>query len=435
MRHSMFPLLSLLFLISQWSTACASTLSSLRVRRRNPFPFDPGFPIDKVIVTALNISTYSWELGTATEALLELYSPELSVFGDSPFEAAKNLSTWSILPHALAYAAEKIVIGTGPNALSDGDGAVGDPASLGVGAVLLGKVEGYERFGAAAAAEYEFITQGAPRAWNGAISHRVEYVELWADFIYMAPPFLAYYAVETRNITLLREAVYQCQAYRQILQYNTTTADKNFEGLWEHILGPVKNDPGLWSTGNSWAAAGMARVLATVMKAPAFPSSDDTEAQEIAIWRKNAVKTLTDFIKEIVDGAIGAGPTAYDNKLTRNYYNNPDIFGETSGSSLMAATVYRLAVLVPDVFGNDKYIQWAEGIRTTFGGTFVNADGTILEHVDRDNGTVRPAVNPLAWTDTNPWMTGSPEGQSFVALLYASWRDCIYAAQCWNGLI
>lgn len=250
-----------------------------------------------------------------------------------------------------------------------------------------------------------------------------------ADFIYMVPPFLAYYAADTGNITLLREAVYQCQAYRDILHYNTTITDQNFDGLWEHIFGPVNNDPGLWSTGNSWAAAGMTRVLATIMKSPAFPHIDET-AQEIANWRNETIRTLTDLIKEIVDAAIGAGSAAYDGKLVRNYYNNPDIFGETSGSSLMAATVYRLAVLVPHEFGNDKYIQWAEDIRMVLGSSFVTADGTTLEHVDRDNGTVRPAVNPLDWGDVNSWMTGSPEGQSFAVLLYASWRDCVYAGRC-----
>ncbi|KAG6868046.1 hypothetical protein C0993_007973 [Termitomyces sp. T159_Od127] len=426
MRH-----LSLLFSLFalQWS-ATASHLSDLRDRKRNPFPFDPGFPISQVVVAALDISTHSWELGTATEALLELYNPELSVFGDSPFEAAKTVSSSSILPRALAYAAEKIVIGTGPNALSDGNGSLSDPASLGVGAVLLGKLEGYERFGAAATAQLEYVTQEAPRAWNGAISHRVGYVELWADFVYMVPPFLAYYAVDTGNIKLLREAVYQCQAYHDILHYNTTATDQNFGGLWEHILGPVKYDPGLWSTGNSWAAAGMTRVLATIMKAPALPYSDDIAAQGFSKWREEAIGTLTNLIKEIVDGAIDAGPAAYDGKLIRNYYNKPDIFGETSGSSLMAATVYRLAVLVPHEFGNEKYIQWAEGIRKVLGSSFVGADGTMLEHVDPDNGAVRPAVNPLDWSDSKPWMNGSPEGQSFVALLYASWRDCIFADRC-----
>ncbi|KAG6852986.1 hypothetical protein C0991_007702 [Blastosporella zonata] len=425
-------ILSLFFLTSKWSTTAATSLvlSDLQSRIKNPFPLDPGFPIKKVLATGLNISTHSWEFGTATEALLELYNPELSVFGDFPFETAQLLSSDSTLPKGLAYAAEKIVIGAGANALQDGDGAVGDPASLGVGAVLLGKISGYEQYGAAAMETFEYVTQDAPRAWNGAISHRTDYVELWADFVYMAPPFLAYYAVDTSNITLLQEAVFQCQAYRQILHYNTTSPLGTFGGLWEHILGPVNNDPGLWSTGNAWAAAGMTRVLATVIKAPPFTQSDGREAMEITHWRGTAITALTTLIKEIVDGAIGAGPDAYDGGLIKNYYDNPAIFGETSGSSLMAATVYRMAVLRPTVFGKEKYIHWAEDIRKVLGRTFMDSNGRELEHVDTTNGTVRPAVNPLGWGDVNPWMTGSPEGQSFVTMLYTAWRDCHFARRC-----
>ncbi|KAG6855935.1 hypothetical protein H0H87_009311 [Tephrocybe sp. NHM501043] len=427
--HISPSILSLLFLAYKWPSAIATPLkpSFMESRANNPFPYDPGFPVQKVLATALNISSHSWEYGTASEALLELYDPDLSVFGDFPFQSALLVSSRT-LPRGLAYAAEKIVIGTGQNALSDGDGAVGDPASLGVAAVLLGKLDGYEKYGAAAVETFKYVTQDAPRAWNGAISHRTDYIELWfviyeldnsfvaliailtrADFVYMAPPFLAYHAVDTSNFTLLREAVYQCHAYRDILRYNSTSPHGAFTGLWEHILGPVNNDPGLWSTGNAWAAAGMTRVLATIIKAPIFLRSGGKEAAESRQWRSTAITKLTTLIKEIVDATINASPHAYDGGLIRNYFDKPTIFGEISGSSLLAATVYRLAVLRPTVFGKSKYIKWAEGIRHVLGGTFIDANGTEFKHVDGMNGTVRPAVNPLGWGDINPWMTGSPE--------------------------
>jgi hypothetical protein len=70
----------------------------------------------------------------------------------------------------------------------------------------------------------------------------------------------------------------------------TTTAQKNMQGIWEHIIGPNDYQPGLWSTGNRWAAAGMTRVLATTLK-----------------WEKSASWAheqglLTQWIKEIIDG-------------------------------------------------------------------------------------------------------------------------------------
>ncbi|GLB39010.1 putative glycosyl hydrolase family 88 [Lyophyllum shimeji] len=423
--HFRTPLVTLVALAVHRSYAAPRAFSR-RGQGGNPIPFSPGYPVQLVVDLAQNISSHSWEFGTATETLLELYNPELSIFGAFPFEAAKKLGDGQTLPRGLAYAQEKIVIGTGPNALSDGDGAVGDPASLGVGAVLLGKRSGNEKFAAAAKATVDYVTTGAPRAPNGAISHRVAYVELWADFIYMVPPFLAYYAADTANITLLREAVNQCQLYRDSLQANDFSS---FSGLWHHIEGPVNQDLGLWSTGNAWAAAGMTRVLATVLKAPFLKSTDNSD------WRGGAVLQLTSLIKEIVDGAIDAGADSYEGGLAKNYFDQPKWFGETSGSSLLAATVYRMAVLSPGVFGldgvNGKYVKWAEGIRKTLGSQFVDSNsGETLDHVDRVNGTVRPAVNPLGWGDTKPWMTGSPEGQSFATLLYAAWRDCVFASVC-----
>ncbi|KAF5383242.1 hypothetical protein D9615_004867 [Tricholomella constricta] len=430
-------ILALLTLFLPWSSA--SLIGSKRGKAdHDAIPFSPGFPVQKVVDLAQTISSHSWEFGTATEALLELYDPELSVFGDEPFEAAESLSEAkpqkkgnrgtqaNKLPRALAYAAEKIVIGTGANALADGDGAVGDPASLGVGAVLLGKRPGFEKYAKAAAETVEYITQDAPRALNGAISHRVDVVELWADFIYMAPPFLAYYAADTANITLLRESVSQCRLYRDRVQAKSDSPEPPFKGLWQHIQGPQHDDPGLWSTGNAWVAAGMARVLATVLKAPLGKGNADLK------WRGEAVAELTTWIEEIVNGAVEAGKDAYEDGLVKNYFDKPETFGETSGSALMAATVYRMVILRPGVFGRSgRYIRWADGIRTTLGGEFFDdISEDTLDHVDAVNGTVRPTVNPLGWGDVEPWMTGSPEGQSFVVLLYAAWRDCVLARVC-----
>ena len=67
-----------------------------------------------------------------------------------------------------------------------------------------------------------------------------------ADFVYMAPPFIAYYGGLHNNdegLSLLREAYDQCRLYRQYL------SDDN--GLWQHIVlgdgaGPDYNH---WGTG------------------------------------------------------------------------------------------------------------------------------------------------------------------------------------------
>lgn len=243
---------------------------------------------------------------------------------------------------------------------------------------------------------------------------------LRADFIYMAPPFLAYYAVATSNDTLLQTTVTQCGLYRDALKANFTSRSSRYEGLWEHILGPQDFDPGLWSTGNGWAAAGMTRVLATILHAPKPRYKQD------AARRSQAVENLSTWIQEILDGAIHSPP---DGKLLRNYLNDTNStghgFGEISGSSLLASVAYRMAVLQPLSFGH-KYVKWANGIRKELGrkdnrGNFI--------HIS-PNGTVAPAVNPLGWGDTTPFLAGSPEGQNFVVLMYAAWRDCVLANIC-----
>lgn len=223
----------------------------------------------------------------------------------------------------------------------------------------------------------------------------------------MAPPFIAYHAASTNDLGTLQQAVNQCTLYRQVLQ--------STNGAWTHIVGGSDPDPGLWSTGNGWAAAGMTRVLATVMKAP-IADSDGT-------WKGQASADLSRYIQEILDAAQEA-PTV--NGLLINYWNdgaNEDGlgFGETSGTSLLAYVAYRMAVLRPVGLSQQKasrYVAWADQVRKTLG-----------RHVT-STGVVGPAVDPYNPRDASPDTTGSAEGQSIVVLMYAAWRDCVLARVC-----
>ena len=376
-------------------------------------PFSPGFDIHKISFLAESLPSHSWEYGTAAQALLELYNSSLTVFGSTPFPV-QSASPGEV--KALAYAKDKIQLGgKGANVLVDGDGAVGDPASLGVSAVMLGKTS--PEYARAAKDTLGYLLNKAPRFSNGAISQRANVPELWADFMYMVPPFLAYYAADQKNETLLRESVRQCSLYRDVLQ------SKN-GGLWGHIIGPHK-DSGLWSTGNGWAAAGMARVLATVVRAP-VPEDQESDAE----WREEGIKNLTTWIMEILKEAI---KSPLDNGLLPNYIGVGEndqkgarerAFGEISGSALLASVVYRMAVLQPQSCG-DRFLDWADKLRNVLGGT----DSEGVRHVT-DEGVVRPAVNPLGWQDVKPYTKGSPEGQAFVVLMFSAWRDCVIQGVC-----
>jgi hypothetical protein len=166
----------LLLLISTTQSARLSSSSS-------PFPSDPGFDIEKVAALARSLPSHSWEYGTAAETLLELYDPEISVFGSSFLsQTSSYLKSHQGRIQSLEYAASVITIGTDQNALADGGGAIGDPCSLGVSAVLLGDYLGSgegEKYVAAATEQVDFTVDEAPRWDNGAISHRIEAPELW----------------------------------------------------------------------------------------------------------------------------------------------------------------------------------------------------------------------------------------------------------------
>lgn len=279
-------------------------------------------------------------------------------------------------------------------------GAAGDPASLGVSAILIGQTQPEYLF--AAERQVNHLLNDVPRFANGAISHREANVEPWADFIYMAPPALAYWAVQTNNVTLLNVAIQQCNLYRDILAIPVNEdGDKNSwhaAGLWRHIIGPPdgNNDNGIWSTGNAWAAAGMSRVLATA-------KNSKLEADDLLL------DMLKNSIKGILDGAIALDNAEPDQPLLRNYLNDTTWFAELSGTTLLAATAYRAAQLDPARF-RQKYVTWADEKREA------------VTAMIGDDGLLSPVVNPLNWTDRTP-AARSPEAQSFAILMFSAYRD------------
>ena len=112
-------------------------------------------------------------------------------------------------------------------------------------------------------------------------------MQLWADFIYMAPPFIAYYgALEGGNKgeSLLQTAYEQVKKYREVLY------DRDVK-LWRHIALGQGTDPTHWGTGNAWAAAGALRVLATIQGSCAAESM------------KSQQEDLVRWVEEILDGA------------------------------------------------------------------------------------------------------------------------------------
>jgi hypothetical protein len=174
----------------------------------------------KALDYAERLASASWELGTAVEASLELLNPEPTVFGKTPFPASRIPTTEVEPVRALRFVKDHIWLNG--SALQESFATAGDPPALGIPAVFIGQTQPEYRL--AADRQLKFLVQNVPRWPNGAISHRLNYAELWADFIYMGPPFLAYIAVTNNDTRLMGETIQQVRLYRDVLAAGTMQA-------------------------------------------------------------------------------------------------------------------------------------------------------------------------------------------------------------------
>ncbi|KAG8710389.1 hypothetical protein FRC08_017233 [Ceratobasidium sp. 394] len=406
--------------------------------------------VDLVKARLKEAAQKSWELGTRSQALLELESPSISVFTassipGSPASYDSSNKTSALFPVtnaakiALASGELKDIIAISDDIVSsrpDGslalmkDGSAADPASNGV-AVLVANWTGAQGpdFSSAASDQLTWLLNHVPRSNKGAISHRNNAVQLWSDFIYMVPPFLAYYGATTSNKTLVAESFRQIKLYRDVLLDDT--------GLWQHIRQGSFEDKGCWSTGNGWAAMGMLRVAATI-KAAGYQEEFTDELKDLADWTSGIFDAMW--------------PLLTSENLFYNYANNPKTFLDGASSALMAASVYRAAVL----FNDTKHIADAEKVYTTIGGPASSTSPSSPSTTDSETPTpttkrrshARRATHhrvplsvlhqPRAPThiDADGWLTPvvdphafhkigkeSAEGQAFVLMMEAARND------------
>ncbi|KDQ10691.1 hypothetical protein BOTBODRAFT_36004 [Botryobasidium botryosum FD-172 SS1] len=329
-------------------------------------------------------ATHSWELGTETETYLEYDWAPTSVFGNNPIPPPHRLPSNQNLSNVFAIT-EQIMKLRAPDAETlFEDTAAGDPASLGV-AVLLGNWTNanWSSYGDAATKQLNYLLYKAPRGSDGVISHRTEQVQLWSDSVYMVPPFLAYYAALQGNKTLLKESYTQIQLYRSHLRDPAT-------GAWRHILEGSWNDPGLWSTGNGWAAMGMLRVYQTILNSK-FSNEFSRERKDLITWSYDIVKAMV--------------PYQQSNGTFLNYLAQPSSFAESSATALFAAVIYRLAAITPSA---GVFLPYAEKARKLIARS-ISPDGYLLNVVNPNDFALRGDI--------------SPEGQAFVLMMEAARRD------------
>jgi hypothetical protein len=187
----------------------------------------------------LMISVRSWEVGTRQQALIELNTPSFSVLNDTSLPPSTSFPSTlspvlSIISTVLANRSRTISASSlsSPQPFFPSDGSAADPASNGVAALIAnytGQSNSSFDFGQAAQDQLQFLWEKVPRAQNGALSHRTSEVQLWSDFVYMVPPFLAYYGVLSENKSLVLES------YNQVAKYRDNLWDKD-TGLWMHVV-------------------------------------------------------------------------------------------------------------------------------------------------------------------------------------------------------
>ncbi|KAK0215147.1 Six-hairpin glycosidase-like protein [Armillaria fumosa] len=371
----------------------------------------------------------SWELGTRQQTLLETQATVYSVFSDQslpPPSTVPDNMTDALLP--VFSMAKQIVANrstsnrnhTGAQPLMS-DGSAADPASNGVAVLIAGwtgqgNSDGLNYTGAAKD-QLDFLLNNVSRSSDGAISHRVSQTQLWSDFVYMVPPFLAYYGVLTENETLVSEA------YNQIRVYRNNLRDTNANNLWQHVvLGSSGTDPGHWSTGNGWAAAGMLRVYATIQKSQ-YESTFSSEMDDLISWTLEIQKAMY----EAVDNT----------HIFRNYVDNDSTFYDSASTALMAYTVYRLYTIT----GDTTYIRRAErsrialyasGSTSTFSLSLSSTSTSTstapaststsgYEHFTSD-GWLTPVVNPHSYGVEG---SESAEAQAFVLLMQSAYQEWV----------
>ncbi|KZV68037.1 hypothetical protein PENSPDRAFT_610622 [Peniophora sp. CONT] len=344
---------------------------------------------DLVAQNAISATNQSWEYGALTEALIELQSPALSVFAGKnsipPPTAKTDIpgAVWNIISNILDAEAPNSTV------FIDGAGAAGDPAAVGVAAILINTVSDNETWTEDIEKQLNHLLYDVPHSAEGAISQRESEVQYWADYMYMVPPFLAYYGAVLGGdnaTSLLKNAHLQCKLYREAL----FDADVS---LWRHIAGGSWQLNDHWATGNAWAAAGMTRVLATI------------QASDVADELKSEQQDLIDWTNEILAGSYAFQAL---NGTLYNDIDQPDTsFVDAAGTALITAAGYRLATITGDV---------------TYLANLELAYSLVADSIDEE-GWLYNAVNPLTFDTPLTGDIRSPEGQSFILALVAARND------------
>lgn len=261
---------------------------------------------EKARLAMLSMQRYSWEQGTAMQALLEC--------GD--------LETMAMLAEEAAYRC----LPDGRVAMMNSETAVNDPCACGEGLLQAAKLPGHEHLAAAAEKLLHWALNLAPRSSDGILYHLADGQQFWNDSFYMLPPFLA-------AAGKYKEALRQIDGLWHALHDPET-------GLIRHIWDEGKQefaDGNFWGSGNGWTLAGLARVIALLPDALA----DD---------RQRLISMATNLLDAVLRYQLDSG-------MFHDILDDPASFREWNLSQMVAYTIYRG---IQDGWLSAKYLPRAE---------------------------------------------------------------------------
>lgn len=275
--------------------------------------------ITKVKNGMLAVQRYPWEQGVCMQAMYESGETDVAI--------------------AMAHDAVLRQQPDGRLAVINQNIAVTDPAANGIVVKKAYDLTGDTFYLDAANKMLSYLMDKAPRTDNGTLCHNeVSFhqgfspSQIWADSIYMAPPFLA----EMGEVQ---------EAYNQILGMYTYLIDEN-TGLLRHIYDAgtdryVRDK--LWATGNGWALMGMAAVT-DIATEKGFAEISD----RLSVMSKTLLDGMLKFQlpdgrfhdilddeKSFVDGASAMMVATYiyrsiaSGRITNSYRKYADLISET----------------------------------------------------------------------------------------------------------
>ena len=309
--------------------------------------------LKQVSQALLTMQRYSWEQGVAAQAFLELGETNTAIM------LARDAVQRQRTDGRLAC-------------MGDSEG-VTDPAANGEALFVAAQITREPALQAALDAMLNYLLMIAPRASDGTLYHVTAAKEIWADSMYMAPPFLAV-------VGQVEEAIRQIQGIKKRLW---NSGKKLYAHIWNEDQKTLRR-AAYWGVGNGWAAAGITRVIR------ALPESRAKEKQMLVL-----------HLRDLLDGCL-----SYQRQdgLFHDVVDQPDTFVETNLAQMLAYSLYR------GIAGGwlpSEYKEQADKLRKS-----------VHQKVDA-SGYVQGVCGAPKFDRAGT----APEGQAFFLLMEAAWQE------------